>query len=89
MRFEYRASALRQAANAVENLKDTAVSNFFKRSAFRKDRKSAKSAAARKLAVILWSHGGQIRFQKPTISNPAATRFDLTLLLNPKHKQHV
>lgn len=47
--------ALRQAANAVGNLKDTALSNFFKRIAFRKGRTSAVSATARKLAVIIWN----------------------------------
>ena len=46
--------ALRQAANAVGNLKDTALSNFFKRIAFRKGT-SAISATARKLAVIIWN----------------------------------
>jgi transposase len=47
--------ALRQAANAIGNLKDTALSNFFKRIAFRKGRTSAISATARKLAVIIWN----------------------------------
>jgi transposase len=47
--------ALRQAANAVGNLKDTALSNFFNRIAFRKGRTSAISATARKLAVIIWN----------------------------------
>jgi hypothetical protein len=39
----------------VGNLKDTALSNFFKRIAFRKGRTSAISATARKLAVISWN----------------------------------
>ena len=47
--------ALRNAANAIGNLKDTALSNFFKRIAFRKGRMSAISATARKLAVIMWN----------------------------------
>ena len=47
--------ALRNAANAIGNLKDTALSNFFKRMAFRKGRVSAISATARKLAVIIWN----------------------------------
>lgn len=46
--------ALRQAANAIGNLKDTHLSNFFNRIAFRKGRSVAVSATARKLAVILW-----------------------------------
>jgi transposase len=47
--------AFRNAANAIGNLKDTALSNFFKRIAFRKGRISAISATARKLAVIIWN----------------------------------
>ena len=47
--------ALRQAANAIGNLKDTHLSNFFKRVAFRKGRQAAVSATARKLGVIIWS----------------------------------
>jgi transposase len=47
--------ALRQAANAIGNLKDTHLSNFFKRVAFRKGRQAAISATARKLAVIIWN----------------------------------
>ena len=47
--------ALRNAANAIGNLKDTALSSFFKRIAFRKGRTSAISATARKLAVIIWN----------------------------------
>ena len=46
---------MRQAANVVGNLKDTALSNFFRRIAFRKGRTSAISATARKLAVIIWN----------------------------------
>ena len=47
--------ALRNAANAVGNLKDTALSNFFNRIAYRKGRPAAISATARKLAVIIWN----------------------------------
>jgi transposase len=47
--------ALRQAANAIGNLKDTHLSDFFKRVAYRKGRQAAVSATARKLAVIIWS----------------------------------
>jgi transposase len=46
--------ALRQAANAIGNLKDTHLSNFFNRVAYRKGRSVAVSATARKLAMILW-----------------------------------
>jgi len=47
--------ALRQAANAIGNLKDTHLSDFFRRIAYRKGRQSAVSATARKLAVIIWT----------------------------------
>ncbi len=48
-------TALRNAANAIGNLKDTALSNFFRRISHRKGRISAISATARKLAVIIWN----------------------------------
>ena len=47
--------ALRQAANAIGNLKDTHLSDFFKRVAFRRGRQAAVSATARKLGVIIWT----------------------------------
>ena len=47
--------ALRHAANAIGNLKDTHLSDFFRRVAYRKGRAAAVSATARKLAVILWN----------------------------------
>ena len=47
--------ALRNAANAIGNLKDTHLSNFFKRIAFRRGRAAAISATARKLAIIIWN----------------------------------
>jgi transposase len=47
--------ALRQAANAIGNLKDTHLSDFFKRVVFRKGRQAAVSATARKLGVIIWT----------------------------------
>ncbi|MFC5044835.1 transposase [Aquimarina hainanensis] len=46
---------LRQAANAIGNLKDTHLSDFLKRVAYRKGRYSAVSVTARKLAVIIWN----------------------------------
>ena len=49
--------ALRSSANAIGNLKDTHLSDFFKKVAFRKGRQSAVSATARKLAVIIWNMG--------------------------------
>ena len=47
--------ALRQAANAIGNLKGTHLSDFFSRIAYRKGRQAAVSATARKLAVIIWT----------------------------------
>lgn len=47
--------ALRNSANAIGNLKDTHLSDFFRRIAYRKGRQAAVSATARKLAVIMWN----------------------------------
>lgn len=47
--------ALRRAANAIGNLKDTHLSIFFNRIAYRRGRPAAISATARKLAVIIWN----------------------------------
>ncbi|MBK8848427.1 MAG: IS110 family transposase [Bacteroidetes bacterium] len=47
--------AFRNAANAIGNLKDTHLSDFFKRVAYKKGRTVAVSATARKLAVIIWT----------------------------------
>jgi len=48
--------ALRNAANAIGNLKDsTPLRDFFQRINYRKGRVSAISATARKLAVIIWN----------------------------------
>lgn len=48
--------SLRNAANAIGNLKDsTPLRDFFQRVNFRKGRVSAISATARKLAVIIWN----------------------------------
>jgi transposase len=59
--------ALRHAANAIGNLKDTHLSDFFKRVAYRKGRATAVSATARKLAVILWNMiAKRIAYKPPT-----------------------
>jgi transposase len=47
--------AFRQAANAIGNLKDTHLSDFFRRVSYRKGHQAAVSATARKLAVIVWN----------------------------------
>ena len=47
--------ALRNAANSIGNLKDTHLSDFFRKVLYRKGRTAAVSATARKLAVIIWN----------------------------------
>lgn len=47
--------ALRHAANAIGNLKNTHLSDFFRKIAYKKGRATAVSATARKLSVILWN----------------------------------
>lgn len=59
--------ALRNAANAIGNLKDTHLSDFFKRVAYRRGRTAAVSATARKLAVIIWNMiSKNIAYKPPT-----------------------
>ena len=59
--------ALRNAANAIGNLKETHLSDFFKRIAYRKGRTAAVSATARKLAVIIWNMiTRKVVYQPPT-----------------------
>ena len=58
-------TALRQAANAIGNLKDTHLSNFFRKIAFKKGRQVAVSATARKLAVIIWNMVKKKQAYKP------------------------
>lgn len=47
--------AFRNAANAIGQLKEGHLVDFFKRIAYRKGRATAVSALARKLAVIIWN----------------------------------
>ncbi len=59
--------ALRHAANAIGNLKDTHLSDFFRRIAYRKGRATAVSATARKLGVIIWTMITQkVEYKPPT-----------------------
>ena len=57
--------ALRHAANAIGNLKDTHLSDFFRRIAYRKGRATAVSATTRKLGVIIWTMITQKMAYKP------------------------
>ena len=60
--------ALRNAANSIGNLKDTHLSDFFKRVAYRKGRTAAISATARKLAAIIWNMlTKKIQYMPPTL----------------------
>jgi transposase len=59
--------AFRNAANAIGNLKDTHLSNFFNRINFKRGRTAAVSATARKLAVIIWNMiVKEVPYQPPT-----------------------
>lgn len=49
------AGALRQAANAIGNMKEGKLHQFFKRIAYKYGRMAAITATARKLAVIIWN----------------------------------
>lgn len=48
-------TALRHAANAIGNLKEANLYNFFIRISIRKGRSAAVTATARKLAIIIWN----------------------------------
>ena len=59
--------ALRHSANAIGNLKDTHLSDFFRRVAYRKGRATAVSATARKLGVIIWIMiSKKVAYKQPT-----------------------
>lgn len=47
--------ALRNAANAIGNLREGSLARFFKRIAYKKGRQVAITATARKLATIIWN----------------------------------
>jgi transposase len=47
--------ALRNAANAIGQLKEGHLNNFFRKINYKKGRATAVSALARKLAVIIWN----------------------------------
>ena len=72
--------ALRHAANAIGNLKDRHLADFFKRVAYRKGRATAVSATARKLAVIIWNMISKKVEYKPLIEY---------LFLDQKRKNNV
>ncbi len=62
--------ALRNAANAIGNLKDTHLSDFFRKVLYRKGRTAAVSATARKLAVIIWNMIVKWQTLQPTHTLP-------------------
>ncbi len=59
------AVAFRQAANSVGNQKDTALSHFFHKMAYRKGRKAAITATAHKIAVIIYKMLDEKQGYKP------------------------
>lgn len=57
--------ALRNSANSIGNLKDSHLSDFFKRILYKTDRTTAISATARKLGVIIWNMVTKKQAYKP------------------------
>lgn len=72
------AIALRQAANSVGHQKEGELSAFFKKIAFKKDRPSAITATARKLATIIYNMISKKKpynpNAKPTLTNKAKNK---------------
>lgn len=60
--------ALRNAANAVGNLKESDLGRFFIKIAFKKGRQAAITATARKIAVILWNMVRKVEQYAPKAS---------------------
>ena len=59
--------SLRQAANAIGNLKEGHLSDFFRKINYKRGRATAVSATARKLAVIIWNMLSKgVPYQPPT-----------------------
>lgn len=64
------AQALKSAANAIGNLrKDTHLTRFFRRIAYKKGRKEAITATAHKLAVIIYHMLTQYQAYQPYQKN--------------------
>ena len=61
--------ALRNAANAIGNLREGQLAKFFKRIAYKKGRQIAITATARKLAIIIWKMITNKEEYKPTESH--------------------
>ena len=72
--------AFRNTANAIGNLKEGWLVDFFKRINYRKGRAAAVSALARKLAVIVWN-----MITKATKYNPPSQY----LFLDEKRKRSI
>jgi len=62
-------TALRNAANAIGNLREGQLAKFFKRIAYKKGRQIAITATARKLAIIIWKMVTNKEEYKPTESH--------------------
>ena len=61
--------ALRNAANAIGNLREGQLATFFKRIAYKKGRQIAITATARKLAIIIWKMVTNKEEYQPTESH--------------------
>ena len=59
--------SLRNAANAVGNLKESELGQFFNKIAFKKGRQAAITATARKIAVIIWNMITKNESYKPKV----------------------
>ena len=76
------ALALRQAANAIGNQKEGALVCFFKRVAYKKDRASAITATARKLAVIIYNMIIKKESYRPSEPLPISNRLKNKIIRN-------
>lgn len=80
------ALALRQAANSVGHQKEGDLAAFFRRIAFKKDRPSAITATARKLATILFHMVTKKQAYQPAHHRPITTKAKNRLIQNIRTK---
>lgn len=74
--------ALRQAANVIGNQKDGPLVHFFRRIAYKKDRASAITATARKLAVIIYNMITKGESYKPSEPAPISNKVKNKIIKN-------
>lgn len=80
------ALALRHAANSIGNQKEGELVQFFKRVAYRKDRASAITATARKLATIVYNMITKKEAFNPTTPTALTTKTKNKLIKNIRSK---